>query len=228
VRDHLDVTRTFAVYASCVAEVLGPGPAAGGRLPEALVWGDLNLVDALADGRGIILATAHTAGWEAVGPLLARDHRLPVMIAAQAEPDPRANAIQDAARRAHGLLVARVGEHPLSALPLVRHLRDGGAVALQMDRSPAKQRAREVTLFGLPARIPEGPLRLASLTGAPIVPIFAARTGHRRYAVSLEPPVRVSRSAGDGELDAAAQTLASSLERFVRVRPTQWFHFRDG
>jgi len=227
VRDTVDVARTFANYASCLAEVLG-ADSAPGRLPGAVVWGELHLLDALADGRGLLFATAHTAGWETVGPLLSRDHGLRVMIAEWPERDPRARVIQDGARRAQGLLVAHVGDDPMSALPLARHLRDGGAVALQIDRSPPQQRTREVALFGSRARMPEGPLRLAALTGAPLLPVFAARTGHRRYVVTLEPPIRVPRAATAADMDAAAQSLASSLERFVRAQPTQWFHFRDG
>jgi KDO2-lipid IV(A) lauroyltransferase len=227
VRDAVDVARTFVSYASCLAEVLGAeSPCA--RVPQALVHGELHLLDALADRRGLVFATAHTAGWETIGPLLSRDHGLRVMIAERAEPDARASAIQDGARRAQGLLVAHVGDDPLSALPLARHLREGGAVALQIDRSRPDQRTREVALFGSRARIPEGPLRLAALTGAPLVPVFAARTGHRRYVVRLEPPIRLGREASGGAMDDAAQSLASSLERFVRARPTQWFHFRDG
>jgi phosphatidylinositol dimannoside acyltransferase len=225
-RDRADVVRTFASYASCLAEVLGADRVRR-RVSQAVVSGEPNLFDALADGRGVIFATAHTAGWETVGPLLSRNRGLRLMIAEQAERDPRARAIQDRARQAHGVRVAHVGDDPLAALPLARHLRDGGVVALQIDRSPAHQRARAVTLFGVPARIPEGPLRLAAVTGAPVLPLFAARTGHRRYALHVEPPLRISRSAGDAELDRGAQILASALERFVRARPTQWFHFRD-
>jgi KDO2-lipid IV(A) lauroyltransferase len=223
VRDAVDVARTFATYASCLAEVLGTP----GRMPQAVVRGELHLLDALADGRGALFATGHTAGWETVGPLLARDHGLRVMIAEQAERDERARGIQDAARRAHGVLVAHVGDDPLSALPLARHLREGGVVALQIDRAPAGMRTRTVTMFGMPAHVPEGPLHLAALTGAPLLPVFAARTGHRRYLVEIGRPVRVKRRAEGSELDAAAQSLASSLEQFVRTRPTQWFHFRD-
>ena len=50
------------------------GPAAG--CVAAIVRGELHLEDALALGRGVILVTAHTAGWEVVGPLLARDRRV--------------------------------------------------------------------------------------------------------------------------------------------------------
>jgi lauroyl/myristoyl acyltransferase len=223
-RDVLDVAATFATYASCLAEILGAGSPRG-RLPRAVVYGELNVLDAAAEGRGVIFATAHTAGWETVGPLLSRDHGLRVMIAEAAEANPGTRAIQDEARRTHGLLVAHVGDDPLSALPLVRHLRDGGVVALQIDRLPAGMRGRRVTLFGRPAAVPEGPLRLAMLTGAPVVPVFAARTGYRQYAVVAGAAVRLSRGAADAELDAAAQAVASAMQAFLQRHPTQWFHF---
>jgi KDO2-lipid IV(A) lauroyltransferase len=149
-----------------------------------------------------------------------------MMIAEQRERDAAARAIQDEARRAHGLIVAHVGDDPLAALPLVWHLRAGGVVALHVDRVPHRLRTRPVTLFGAASAIPEGPLRLAMLTGAPIVPIFAARTGHRRYEVVAHPAIRVARSAGESELDSAAQAIAEAMQSFVRARPTQWFHFR--
>jgi lauroyl/myristoyl acyltransferase len=226
----VDVARTFSAYASCLAEVLGAGSPRG-RLPEAVVHGELHVADAMApfDGRtrGVVFATAHTGGWETAGPLLAREHGRRVMIAEQREGDAGARAIQDEARRAHGLLVAHVGLDPLAALPLARHLREGGVVALQIDRAPPGIRTRDVTLFGEAGRLPEGPLRLAMLTGSAVVPIFAARTGHRRYEVVAYPAVRVGRAAGAAELDAAAQHLADAMQDFVKRNPTQWFSFRD-
>jgi lauroyl/myristoyl acyltransferase len=225
-RETAEVARTFITYASCLAEVLGGEP---GRRPasSALVRGELHLEDALALGRGAVIVTAHTAGWEVVGPLLARDRRVEVMIVEAAEHDAAASAIQDEARRTLGLRVVHVGDDPLSALPLVKHLHEGGAVALQIDRAPRTARAREVTMFGERGWIPEGPLRLAAMTGAPVVPVFVARIGHRRYEVITSAPLRLERGAGLEALDAAAQELARRLEQFVRAHPTQWFHFRS-
>jgi KDO2-lipid IV(A) lauroyltransferase len=64
------------------------------------------------------------------------------------------------------------------------------------------------------------------LSGAPILPIFSARRGHRRYEIMAHSPIRLSRSETDVTLDAAAQQIASALETFARAHPTQWFHFR--
>lgn len=225
-RETVDAARTFANYARCLAEILGAGSARG-RLPDAVVSGERHLHDALADGRGVVLVTAHTAGWETVGPLLSRDHDLRLMIAEEAEPNRGARAIQDDARKAHGLHVVHVGDDPLSALPLAAHLRAGGAVALQIDRAPPRIRSHGVSMFGAPARIPEGALRLAMLTGAPLLPVFAARIGYRSYKIVVHAPVRIARAAGIAELDAAAQRLADAMQDFVRAHPTHWFHFSE-
>jgi KDO2-lipid IV(A) lauroyltransferase len=223
-RNAVDVGSTFVSYASCLAEILGAG-SRHGRLPAVLVHGELHALDALASVRGVILVTAHTGGWESVGPVLTRELGLQVMIAESAERDAGASEIQDAVRRAQGLLVAHVGDDPLSALPLARHLRGGGAVALQLDRLPPGQRRRAITLFDRPGHVPEGPLRLAAVTGAPILPVFAARTGHRRYELHVFPPQRIARGASEAELDRAAQALGDAMQTFLRAHPTQWFHF---
>ena len=70
VRDSMDAARTFANYAACLAEVLG---SRKGIPPRATILGEAHLGDAIADGKGILVVTAHTGGWELAGPLLARD-----------------------------------------------------------------------------------------------------------------------------------------------------------
>jgi KDO2-lipid IV(A) lauroyltransferase len=226
VRDAIDVGRTFVGYASCLADSLG-SDAGAATPPCAVVRGELHLQDALAAGRGAVLVTAHTAGWEVVGPVLARGQGRPFTMVAAAEQDPGASAIQDAARRAPGVRVTHAGNDPVAAIALARRLRAGGLVAVQIDRAPVAARSRAVTLFGEPARVPEGPLRLAMLTGAPMVPAFVARSGFRRYEVTVRPPVVLARTATEADLDRAASHLAGELETFVRAHPTEWFHFRS-
>jgi KDO2-lipid IV(A) lauroyltransferase len=224
-RDAIDVGRTFANFASCITEVLSTG-SKNGTVPEAMVHGRPHVEELLASRGGIIFATAHTAGWESLGALLARQHLKRVMIVMRRERHEGARKLQDAMRESQeGVRIVHVGDDPLASLPVMRHLRDGGVVALQIDRVPPGMSARSVRLFGGPGAIPEGPLRLAQLTGAPIVPVFSARLGHRRYAVYLHEPVVVPRKATSHALDAAAQQLADALGEFVSAHPTQWFAF---
>ena len=226
-RDASDVVRTFTLFASCLTELLATG-SRNGQTPEVTVSMSPRVDDLLASAGGVIFATAHTAGWESLGPLLARHHRRRVMIVMQRERDDGAREIQDTIREGQdGVHILHIGDDPLASLPLTRHLREGGVVALQIDRVPPAMAGHAVRLFGRSGTIPEGPLRLAQLTGAPIVAVFSSRTGHRRYAVHVEDPVFVARQAQPIAVDAAAQRLADALSSFVSAHPTQWFAFRD-
>jgi KDO2-lipid IV(A) lauroyltransferase len=225
VRTAVDVARTFVTYAGALAEGLASG-SPNARQPEALVFGEEHIVEAIRRGRGAIFATAHTAGWEIVGPLLSRDHGLRVMMAMQAERDAGARDLHDGSRRARGLEVVHVGDDPLASLTLLSHVRGGGVAALQLDRVPLGIRARTVRLFGEEGRVPEGPLRLAQLARAPILPVFCAREGFERYVIDIGAPIDLPPRPTPAELDAAAQRIADAMTRFLRAHPTQWLMFR--
>jgi lauroyl/myristoyl acyltransferase len=223
-RDAVDVVRTFANFASCLTEVLATGSKNGHPLVATFHRSPL-VETLLSTPSGAIFATAHTAGWESLGAHLAR-YKKQVLVVMQRERDDRASELQDGMRQLPpGIQILHVGDDPLASLPLIRHLRQGGIVALQIDRVPAGMSGHPVRLFGRPGAIPEGPLRLAQLTGAPIVPVFSARLGHRRYAVYVHEPIAVPRRAETTAIDAAAQHLADALEEFVSAHPTQWFPF---
>ncbi|MFO0741310.1 MAG: lysophospholipid acyltransferase family protein [Labilithrix sp.] len=228
VQNARDVLATFGTFASCITEVLSNESARGMKRPHALVVGERFVREVVEAKRGIVLVTAHTAGWDIVGPLLGKTYGLDLVLVTHAEPDASAGDIQDAARRRAGVAIARVGDDPLSSLPLLRHLQRGGVVALQLDRVVPGMRTRRADLLGEPGELPEGPFRLASLSGAPIVPIFCARRGHREYLVEVCEPVRLDRRASEAELDEAAARVGASLTRFLRAHPTQWFQFGGG
>jgi phosphatidylinositol dimannoside acyltransferase len=223
-REAREVARTFASYASCLAEVLSSGTK-NARVPDLTVLGKGTIDEALARGKGVVMVTAHTAGWEVVGPVLGAFYGVELVMVMRAEGNAKARQLQDEARRASGLTVVHVGEDPFSSLPLMRKLRQGAVVAMQIDRAPPGMRARRVRLFGGEGEIPEGPIRLAQLSGAPLLPVFCARLGHRSYAAEASGPILVSRRADEGRIDVVAQELADAMTRFVGRHPTQWFHF---
>jgi KDO2-lipid IV(A) lauroyltransferase len=224
--DARDVVATFSCYASCFAELLSNDAPGGPKVPEVTIENESFALAALAKKRGVVMVTAHTAGWEAVGPALQQHKGLPLMIVMRPEADARAQAIQDEARRRAGVHIAHAGTDPLAALPLLRHLRSGhGVVALQLDRVAPGMRTRKVRLFDQPSEIPEGPLRLAQVSGAPIMPMFCARLGHRRYLLELFESRSVARDATERELDTVAQYMADCMGAFLRRHPTQWFNF---
>lgn len=225
VQNARETLATFGTYAACLSDALALGSNDAARSPRARLLDEHHLDDAIAARRGLILVTAHTAGWDVIGPFFQRQHALDLILVTNAEADPDAGRFQDEARRNAGVRIVHVGD-PLTPLGLLQHLKKGGAVALQIDRSMPGMRVRDVTLLGERATIPEGPLRLAQLSGAPIVPIFSEHAGYREYRVHTDAARWVPRRATDAELDAAAQHLADAMTRFLRAHPTQWFHFQ--
>ncbi len=223
-RDFADTSRTFVAYAGVLAEVLAFG-SKNDAPPRATSEGAENLHAALALGKGIILLTLHTAGWEVAGPLFLEHQKLDVMIVMERERDAAARELHDRAREAAGVKVAHVGDDPLASLPLLRHLQARGAVAMQIDRPPPNGRTIPVRMLGGDDALPEGPFRLAQLSGAPIVPVFTARRGFRDYLLRVGAHHLVPRRASAETLGRTAQLVADEVTAFLREHPTQWFHW---
>ena len=183
------------------------------RTGEVTIEGGERLTDALAEGHGVLLWSAHLGNWELAAAALARSG-LDVAALARAHADPGVERYFDARRRAAGVRV--VGRCP-QGREARRVLRAHGLLALLGDRRFGVG-GRAVPFFGTPARLPAAPIALARRTGATLVPGFVVRTAPGRYRVQVEPPVT---TATGGALEA----LAAVLERYVRAHPEQWFVF---
>ena len=218
-----DVAAVFRNYASCLTEALLLG--AGRYRLSSRSRGVENYFRCAAEGKGVIIATAHTGGWEVAGPVLRGVHAGDVVVVMAPERDARARALQDEMRLRSGVKVVHVGDDPLGAIGLLHHLKRGAVVAMQMDRVPLGVRSRTASLFGQPWEVPEGPLQIAALSGAPILPVFTRRLGFMEYEAIASEPVRLPRRPSPAQLDAAAQQLLGHFESFLRENPTQWFHF---
>ncbi len=221
-REQLDAVSTLASYASCFTEAMASGRP--DVKPRVSVTGEERLREAVARG-GVVLVTAHVGPWELTAQLLSRSVDAPAVIVMEREPNAAARELHDRIRGERGVRILHIGGHPTDALPLIAHLKQGGVAALQLDRVPPSGRTLPVSLFGQEFAAPEGPFRLASLSGAAVVPVFARRRGFFDYEVSVCPALYLARRAGASELEAAAQSAISAMEAFVTESPTQWFHF---
>jgi KDO2-lipid IV(A) lauroyltransferase len=223
VEETRDVAAVFATYASCLTEAM---LLDGRRYEMASIPRGVERYQACAaEGRGVIIVTAHTAGWEYAGSVMRGVHPGEVWVVMQRERDEHARAIQDRARERAGVKVAHIGESAFDALPLLHALRKNAVVAMQLDRVPPGSRSRIARLPGGTWRIPEGPLTLAAVSGAPILPIFTRRLGFMAYEAEVAEPIRIARKSTGAQLDAAAQAMANAMHDFIRKHPTQWFHF---
>jgi len=212
-RDTIDFLRALATPLGRVREKFEVAP---GLLPR---------IEALrAEGRGIILVTAHYGNWE-MGSLAVRVLEYPLSVLAMAEASPVVNRIRREMRERLGIETLEVRQSFDTALKVRRALADNGILALLIDRHFDRDRVR-VEFLGRQAWFLRTPALMAYLTGAPLLPCFIERTGSERWQISAGPTIHVSKT-GDREtnIQAAAQQFAADLEARVRAHPELWYHF---
>jgi phosphatidylinositol dimannoside acyltransferase len=219
-----DVARTFSQYASCLTEALGSERVRPQDMKFHL-QGQPHLNTLMASHSGFVVLTAHTGAWDLASRHLQEYFKRPVMIAMQREANSAAREFQDTLRLRRGVEIAHVGESAFEGLSLLRHLRAGGVIAVQLDRMPQGSRELNAKLFGEEFCIPLGPFQLARLAKVPLVPVFCARLGYFEYEVCIGEPIRIEVRPTREQLKSAACQAASGLESFLQKYPTQWFNF---
>lgn len=221
-RDALDTMKTFASFAGALGESLATG-SKNERPIEPIVEGAEHLRALL--GGPFVIGTIHSGGWDVLGSLLTGKLKIDVVLVMAREADAEAGRFHDEIREKARVRVVHVGGGALDALPLVGQLRRNGVVAMQLDRAPAGMRTVPVRLFDEAGVLPEGPFRLARLARAPLLPIFCARLGFRRYRIVVYPPIRLGRRDPPEATLNAAQQVADRITSFLREHPSQWFNF---
>lgn len=176
------------------------------------------LRDVRRAGRGVVIATAHTANWDLVA-CAAADH-VPLTVATKRLSIRWLDAIWQRLRGKHGIHLITSGGVAASAL---KSLGQGGAVALMIDQAPERRRAVIATPFlGRVAWVDLSPALIAARARAPFVVLapWRRRDGSlgAAWLLELSPPATPSRAwAVD-----AMRTATAALERFVLDHPEQW------
>jgi KDO2-lipid IV(A) lauroyltransferase len=179
------------------------------------------LDDALRHGRGAVIACMHFGNWDlGAAGTAARGYRGGAI--GERFGDARLDQAVFDARRALGIAIFPM-DGPL--LGAVRHLRANGVLALLLDR-PGADAGVEVTFFGAPTTLPQGPARLALRTGAALGVAAFPRIDPSRPDVAVHAQFF---PCGEEQATIVEMThwLASAHERFIRAHPDQWYMFRD-
>ncbi len=178
-----------------------------------------NLTGALARGSGAIVAGIHIGPAEVVLHGLAAHGISYTAVVERLEPPQLADLLRGI-REAHG---QRYIYPDLSGTrQLIRTLRAGGVVALLIDRDVLGTGV-EVSFCGAPIRVPGGPIELARLTGATIVPAVARWREDGGVAVAILPPFELTGRKRNPEIVRAdMERLLARFEPHLRRRPGQW------
>lgn len=187
------------------------------RLIEVEGWE--HVAAGLSLGKGLIVTSAHLGNIEIVVQVFAL-HNVPVTIPVERLQPSRLFDYVCRLRTSHGLRLVPI-DGPL--LELFRALRRGEVVGLAADLDITAS-GRNVNFFGAPTRLPDGYVRMALRTGAPLVCAFSERLPDNRFVAHILPPLDLARTDDlDVDVMAGVRQVVSAMERAIARRPTQWY-----
>jgi lauroyl/myristoyl acyltransferase len=177
------------------------------------------LRDAVAQGRGVVMALPHLGSWEWGGAWLAIEGMPMTAVVERLEPPPLFEWFV-AQRAAMGLTAVPLGDG--SGAVLLKALRAGAVVGLVSDRD-LPGTGVEVDFFGERTTLPAGAATLALRTGALLLPVAVYSGPGNWHTGRVHPPLDTTRT-GSMRVDVSrlTQELATCFEDFIRARPEQW------
>jgi len=187
--------------------------------------GEEHLHRAVAEGRGVLLLTAHLGNWEAAGQMLSRIDA-PINVTGFDNESPEIRALLTGASQAKFRLLQLTGQ-PTDAITLIAALRRGEVVTMMGDRAYGRNFTSVNFLHGT-ASFPVGAYMLAATVNAPLIHVFNLREpgGHYHFfgfpPQNLQLPRHAERPA---YLQDCARSFAQNLEVIVKRDPLQWYNF---
>jgi KDO2-lipid IV(A) lauroyltransferase len=183
------------------------------------------LAEALQQGKGAILLTAHLGNWEIAASRLFVYGR-PVNMVMGHELNPTTHDFARQVREQAPVRIIYADTSVFSPLKIVEALRRNEIVAIQLDRPLGMGGPKDVPFFGVSVPLPCGPFALARLSGAPMIPAFVPRVGRRHYVIRLGGTYGLGgERRGSSAETRAMEVVARVFEEIVREYPTQWFQF---
>lgn len=203
-----------------VAKVWNGRPERALAMVRDVVGGEL-LEQALADGKGVIIAAPHLGCWELLSYWLAA--RTPLAIVYR---PPRNLAIEPLLIKARGASrVEQVRAEGAGVRGLYRRLVAGGVVGILPDQQPRQGEGEFAPFFGIEALTMVLVPRLAERTGAAVLFAFAERLPRSAgFRIHLR---LASERIADADLRVACTALNQGVEACVRIAPTQYqWHYK--
>ncbi len=193
------------------------------RAQLAGLHGFEHVENALKQGKGVIMGSAHFGAWDIVIHIASVYLNTRVVLPVERLKPERLFQHITKLRSANGIEIVPLENAPRA---LIKALRAGEITGLAYDRD-ITQTGPVVNFFGTPTQMPDGAAQLALKYDSPVLVGFSVRRPNNQCEVFIEPPIEFEKT-GDRERDlrAGVQKIAAMMERYIREYPEQWLMFQ--
>lgn len=181
------------------------------------------LDQALSDGRGVVLLTAHFGNWEWLGASLAMAG-FPLASVIKRQPNDQHTRILNEYRQRAGIEIFSRGT--TEVIGAARALKHGRIVGLLADQDAGPQ-GLFVEFLGKISSTPQGPTIFAKKFKAPVVPAFIVRRPEGGHKVIVHQPLYFQDTGkADEDIHRFATETNKIIEDTIRQYPDEWIWFQ--
>ena len=191
-------------------------------LDSIQIHGVEHLEKALSHNKGVLAFSAHLGNFTLIGlKMTAAGFPFHMLVK-----DPRYPAVAEAfhiMQEGQGGNFIYVEPWERALRQILSCLRKNEIVCLLADEKKSKTGVL-VDFFGHPAPTAPGPAVLALRTGAPLVPIFIARSNDGLQHIYIEPQLELNlKGDRSSDIPAVVSAYTKVIEHYIRKYPDQWF-----
>lgn len=180
-----------------------------------------NFKRALRANKGALAFSAHLGNWEWGAAIIAQ-LGYPISVIALAHKDKNVNNLFINQRAIIGVKNIALGGSVRKSREL---LAKNEIIAILSDRDFSNNSV-PVNFFGKTAFMPIGTAIFAIKSGCPLLPTFIVREKDDTHKLIVEKPLEFNISRNNKEdIRNIMQLVASTIEKYVRLYPEQWFMF---
>jgi predicted LPLAT superfamily acyltransferase len=191
--------------------------------------GEAMMLAQSASGHGALLMGAHMGSFEVMHSLGRRQRGLQVAMAMYEENARKINATLAAIDPRLVPDIIYLGRID-AMLSIAERLERGAFIGVLGDRTLGRERVQAVTMLGVRAYLPTGPMRAAAILRCPVFFMAGLYRGKNNYHVVFEQVADFSATpagARNVAVHAAIERYAAVLDQYCRSDPYNWFNFFD-
>jgi KDO2-lipid IV(A) lauroyltransferase len=174
--------------------------------------------EALVEGKGAILLSAHFGNWEMFAAWIAA-RGYPIDVVVKPQRNQSADEFYNDLRRATGVGIIPTQK---ASRQIIVSLKNNRLVAILADQYAGNDGV-PVKFFGRTTATHRGPAAIALKLGCPIYHGVFVRQPDDRHRAICEGPLQYSPSGDtDQDIMALTQLYTTKLEEYIRRRPEQW------